>query len=93
MTPCPYCSSDINEIYHSGTCPEIAAIEYYPNGMTKRVEFHDRGQDFEDTPITLVDDEFPGTNVDKIIDYFDQHPGFFNAINLPATETRTGRRD
>ena len=26
--------------YHQGICSRIKAIEYYPNGMIKRVEYH-----------------------------------------------------
>ncbi len=25
---------------HSGTCPKVKAIEYFPNGGVKRVEYH-----------------------------------------------------
>lgn len=35
---CPHC-----DCYHNGACPEVRAIEYYPNGKVKRVEF-ERGQ-------------------------------------------------
>lgn len=27
-------------VYHSGPCPRVKAIEYYPNGTIKRVEYH-----------------------------------------------------
>ena len=37
--PCPWCSGPWNQVYHSGVCPRVRAIEYYPNGMIKRVEF------------------------------------------------------
>jgi hypothetical protein len=31
---CPYCG-----LYgHTGVCPRVASIEYYPNGTVKRVE-------------------------------------------------------
>jgi hypothetical protein len=32
---CQYCGS----FPHQGVCPTVKAIEYHPNGMTKRVEF------------------------------------------------------
>jgi hypothetical protein len=32
---CPHCG-----LSHDTTCPRIRAIEYYPDGTTKRVEFH-----------------------------------------------------
>lgn len=35
MSACPYCG-----LIHNMTCPKIKAIEYYPDGTTKRVEFH-----------------------------------------------------
>jgi hypothetical protein len=35
MSSCPYCG-----LIHNTTCPKIKAIEYYPDGSTKRVEFH-----------------------------------------------------
>jgi hypothetical protein len=28
-------------LYHGPTCPRVAAIEYHPNGLVKRVEFFD----------------------------------------------------
>jgi len=36
---CPYCSDNNNTVYHSGQCPRIKAIEYYPDGSIKRIEF------------------------------------------------------
>ena len=33
---CGYCGA-----WHSGTCPRIKSIDYYPNGSVKHVEFHD----------------------------------------------------
>ena len=36
---CPYCSGDGDYIYHSGVCPKIKEIEYYPNGTIKKVTF------------------------------------------------------
>jgi len=38
---CPYCSSESVQIYHGGKCPKVKAIEYYPDGTVKRVEFGD----------------------------------------------------
>lgn len=32
---CPYCGSGIP---HDGLCPEIKAVDYYPDGTLKRVE-------------------------------------------------------
>jgi hypothetical protein len=39
--PCPYCSSQYQWTFHGGQCPKIKAIEYFPNGQIKRVEFRD----------------------------------------------------
>jgi len=33
---CDHCSA-----YHVGRCPRIKAIEYYPDGAVKRVEYYD----------------------------------------------------
>ncbi len=34
---CPHCPG----VQHlGGPCPKVRAVEYYPNGMIKRVEFH-----------------------------------------------------
>lgn len=33
---CPHCGT-----IHLTTCPKIKAIEYYQDGSTKRIEFHD----------------------------------------------------
>ena len=38
---CPYCSSDNCLVYHSGKCPKVKSIEYYPDGTIKKVEFND----------------------------------------------------
>ena len=37
--PCPWCSGPWNQVYHSGVCPRVRAIDYHPNGMIKRIEF------------------------------------------------------
>jgi hypothetical protein len=34
---CLYCG-----FMHNGYCPRLAAIEYFPNGTVKRVEFHNQ---------------------------------------------------
>ena len=34
---CQYCNGDHPEIQ----CHRLAAVEYYPNGMISRVEFHE----------------------------------------------------
>lgn len=36
MEKCKYCGN-----YHGGHCPLVRAIEYFPNGMVKRVEYHE----------------------------------------------------
>jgi hypothetical protein len=33
--PCGWCG-----LIHQGACPKVKAIEYYPNGTIKRIEFH-----------------------------------------------------
>lgn len=33
---CPHCGRNVA---HFGPCPNIAAIEYYPNGTIKRIEY------------------------------------------------------
>lgn len=38
---CPYCSSESVQVYHTGKCPKVKAIEYHPDGTVKRVEFGD----------------------------------------------------
>ena len=37
---CPYCSSDVAWISHTGKCPKVVEYEYYANGTLKRVRFH-----------------------------------------------------
>lgn len=32
---CSYCG-----MIHHGTCPKVKAIDYFPDGTVKRVEFH-----------------------------------------------------
>ena len=39
---CPYCSKPpYSYVYHTGTCPKIKAVEYYPDGTVKRIEYKD----------------------------------------------------
>jgi hypothetical protein len=38
MSTCPHCGG-----WHNGACPQVRAIEYWPNGSVKRVEY-ERGQ-------------------------------------------------
>ena len=33
--PCPHCGK-----HHQGACPRVKAIEYYPTGQIKRVQYH-----------------------------------------------------
>ena len=41
-TYCPYCSNPPNYLaYHSGACPKVKSIEYYPDGTVKKIEFKD----------------------------------------------------
>lgn len=54
MSECPYCSNDITKVYHTGKCPKIKSIEYYPNGKTKKIEFKE--EDFR-YPIWPVPDK------------------------------------
>ena len=41
LNPCPYCSGNGTTVYHTGLCPKIKKIEYYPNGTIRSVELHD----------------------------------------------------
>ena len=38
---CPWCSrpSVYHWVFHNGPCPRVRAVEYYPDGSIKRVEF------------------------------------------------------
>ena len=37
---CPHCSNPpYRYVIHAGKCPYVKAIEYYPDGSIKRVEF------------------------------------------------------
>jgi hypothetical protein len=38
---CPYCSSNSVQVYHTGKCPKVKSIEYYPDGSIKKVEFNE----------------------------------------------------
>ena len=41
-TPCAYCGGQNGDVYHyGGMCSRVKAIEYFPNGAVKRVEFWD----------------------------------------------------
>ena len=34
LKECPYCG-----LNHTGRCPQIRSIEYYPNGTIKKIEY------------------------------------------------------
>ena len=34
LETCPYCG-----MLHTGRCSQIRSIEYYPNGLIKKIEF------------------------------------------------------
>jgi hypothetical protein len=36
--PCGWCSDD-HQVYHTGFCPRVRAIEYHLDGSLKRIEF------------------------------------------------------
>ncbi len=39
---CPWCSTETMKIFHTGyQCPRVKAVEYYPDGRVKRVEYRD----------------------------------------------------
>ena len=42
--PCPWCSGFGVQVHHTGVCPRVRAIEYYPDGTVKRVEFWPEGR-------------------------------------------------
>jgi len=44
---CPWCSrpSVHHWVFHGGPCPRVKAIDYYPNGSIKRVEFWPEDED------------------------------------------------
>ena len=44
LKPCPWCSGLGGQVYHAGVCPRVRAIEYYPDGTVKRVEFWPEGR-------------------------------------------------
>lgn len=33
---CPFCQQ-----YHTANCPKVKALEYWPNGTLKRIEYHE----------------------------------------------------
>ena len=45
---CPHCSGPHSAVFHGGPCPRIKAVEYYPDGSIKRVEYH--GKDEQPCP-------------------------------------------
>ncbi len=55
--PCGHCGN-----WHSGPCPRVKAIEYFPNGLVKRVEYHGYvadGQPHTDAVEIFLYNEFP----------------------------------
>jgi hypothetical protein len=42
---CPHCG-----MIHQTTCPRIKALDYYPDGTVKRVEFHPLLQSITSNP-------------------------------------------
>jgi hypothetical protein len=39
MPHCPHCGPGV--LHVGGPCPRVRAVEYYPDGRVKRVEYHD----------------------------------------------------
>lgn len=39
---CPHCSGGGQSIFHGGPCPNVKAVEYFPDGRIKRIEYVDK---------------------------------------------------
>jgi hypothetical protein len=37
--PCPWCSTQYSQIFHSSPCPNVEEIEFFENGTLKRIKF------------------------------------------------------
>ncbi len=65
---CPYCS----KVFHSGICPKVKSIEYYPNGTIKMVEFKEEYPIFPETK----EEEFLDKNQMKYLKEFYTKKGY-----------------
>lgn len=50
---CVHCAG-----WHGGVCPNIKAIEYYPDGSVRKVEYHDHSQPLPATTPQCQEEEF-----------------------------------
>ena len=41
-------------VYHSGVCPKVKEIEYWPSGIIKKVEFRERAQMLNEAMVNLA---------------------------------------
>jgi len=53
---CPYCGG-----YHTGTCPMIEEIEYYPNGTVKKVKLRPQVVDLRERKVKMAPDPWMDT--------------------------------
>lgn len=64
MEKCPWCLGD----RHDGRCPDMEVIEFYPDGMVKRVEFKKKEGRLSGKPIERTDaiakDRLPDRHID-----------------------------
>jgi hypothetical protein len=77
--PCAHCG-----VYHSGRCPQVKAIEYYPNGNIKRIEFIGPGDYLAPLGVPLPPSD-PLSPPYRISDFTWIRPG----TSTPATTTIT----
>lgn len=68
LKPCKHCGN-----YHDQVCPRIKSIEYFQNGLVKKVEYHQENQekyynyDFSALPNSTSDQFFQQTKPLPII--------------------------
>lgn len=54
---CRWCSDNYNQVWHAGLCPNIKSIEYYQNGIIKKVEFVEPYNNITKMEFTMIDGE------------------------------------
>lgn len=94
---CPWCSSAMQYVIHSGVCPKIKSIEYHPNGSVRQVEFRDPhylppsppAEPPAPPPVTADNQDVEQqlrTLVNLLVDYAKSRAGFLLIHGLRDTE-------
>lgn len=90
---CPYCSPHGGAVLHpTKVCPKVKAIEYHPDGSTKRVEF--KGESDADVFINSLSNptwaDYVATNLLDALEQVPDTGDWHGALRMWCERTKTG---